>query len=406
MGQQVCSCCFGKLDEWQEPPPSLALPPKIAAEVCGPVPAPLIVSNDNWRTFFPQTRRRNTSVASSRSMTRRKTEEDENVQQCDITDASSDSGSGDEEEDTDVTCSPSQKCRGSDMFEKRRSSLALEQFTTSDQIVDVPLLSASVKQLAEGKWRIHGLRVEKMLKRGIRRLDRRVDPDAINDLPRNASGKSLLLRHSLIKDMLTGTRTLSSVPPSDAAAAQKDLARLSLQQLVRLRVLNLDFASGGNGVHGAFLSMVDDLIFQNIGQKAADTTSASDISVARRLGEDIVMLIAAAKSLSTPQCWVCWFKDRRVFMHAGRLACTDSVGAAFGEGAVLECVDKSEPDKDTAGKQYWLELIVTLVGDKASLSSKASADGNKASRSMVFRQLTASSLEDMRSALKPVQRHE
>jgi hypothetical protein len=185
----------------------------------------------------------------------------------------------------------------------------------------------------------------------------------------------VLLRESLLKDLLTGQRHLKTVPQTDAAAAQKDLIHLSLRQLLRLRVCNLDFAAGGNNVHATFLKIMDSLIYQRLGQQAADSFAPSELVSAKRLGRELVMLMAVSKSLpsSTPPCWACCFQDRRIFFHTDRLSCTELPGVAFSEGrcgGVMEFIDKSEVDRNGVEQKVFLDLIVVLVKSESDLRAR------------------------------------
>merc|ERR1711869_17333 len=104
--------------------------------------------------------------------------------------------------------------------------------------------------------------------------------------------------------------------------------------------------------------MVDGLIFQRLGQQAAGSKELSEVASCKKMGRELVMIIAAAKSAPSPPCWVCWFEDRRIFFHMGRMACTDVTGIALSEGGVLEFLDKSEPDRKSIGQRLWMDLIV------------------------------------------------
>ena len=46
-----------------------------------------------------------------------------------------------------------------------------------------------------------------------------------------------------------------------------------------------------------------------------------------------------------------WFNESRIFFDVEQLAITDKASLAFGGDGVLEFVNKSEPDRNTAGKQ-------------------------------------------------------
>merc|ERR1719387_3220701 len=122
---------------------------------------------------------------------------------------------------------------------------------TAQDIAKIPKLALDVKQLGDMKWRVHGVHVEKLLGAGFARLDRMLEKDGILDFPVNEAGRSLIMRETILRDLMSGQRCLKTVPQSDAAAAQKDLVHLSLRQLLRLRAQNLDSAL--TGVHETLL---------------------------------------------------------------------------------------------------------------------------------------------------------
>jgi len=255
---------------------------------------------------------------------------------------------------------------------------------TSVRVVEeAPMLAPPVESIASGEWRIRGVYEHQVLKAGLRLLDKEWPTDNLLDFPR---GKDGVLREKLLGDLLGGKIRLQSVLNNEVAAAQKDVQKLTLRQLLRLRVLHIDFTPSGcgadtvhsvGGTHEAFLSTVDTLLFRQLGKRATcdvtkDSASAANgnSSDLHRLGREAVFLAAAAAAVTTSPWWCWWLTDeRRVFFHAGRFA----AAATFPEdssGGVLEVTDYSRADRhDPSGKLRWLDWRVVAMTEEAKLAS-------------------------------------
>merc|ERR1719210_428436 len=111
-------------------------------------------------------------------------------------------------------------------------------------------MAPPVDQLSEREWRIKGVYDHQVLKAGLRRLDIEWTSGATGlfDLPRGKDGSALLFRESLFRDLLAGKIQLQSVPVNDVSAAQNDIKRLSLLQLLHLRVQHIDFTPSGSSI--------------------------------------------------------------------------------------------------------------------------------------------------------------
>jgi hypothetical protein len=203
---------------------------------------------------------------------------------------------------------------------------------------------------------------------GLLRLDSILESGNIDSLPLNSQGKSHLRCPTLYKDLLKGARKIKDVPPVEVAGAQKDLPYLSLRQLIRLRVLNIDFAPGGHSLHAALLSMMDTLIFQRLGKRAANSNDPSKIVTFGKLGRSVVILIELTKYFSVSRRWICWFGDQRIFLDTVRLACTQLTDIGI-EGGALEYTDNSEPDRLASGQNKWLDFTVKHVSNESELGS-------------------------------------
>jgi hypothetical protein len=317
------------------------------------------------------------------------------------------SDSGDEEEEqheeNESTALIGKERRGTLWFKERK--LHQDEGISADVLAELPKLAAAVTPVGNDgtRWRLHSIQVEKFLNAGFFRLDRLLGTEGIHDLPVNDAGKSLLLRESLFRDLLTGNRILKDVPQADAAAAQRDLLQLSLRQLVHIKARNIDFAPGGNSVHADFLSMLSQLIFERLGQKAADSSDATEVPFAKRLGRDLVLIVAAGKQKPEPYVWTTWFGDVRLFFHMGRLACTEVTGMALsecGSEGVFEFLEKSEPDRIAGDGRLVLSLIVKQVKNESELAP-APTDSMKGAQSLATK---PNELKNVLGSLKKVPR--
>mmetsp|Transcript_117289 Transcript_117289/g.373635 ORF Transcript_117289/g.373635 Transcript_117289/m.373635 type:complete len:641 (+) Transcript_117289:88-2010(+) len=228
----------------------------------------------------------------------------------------------------------------------------------------------------DGEWRISGVYKHQVLKAGLRRLDENWPALALLEFPQAGLmdvGRGLM-RESLFREMLSGSLRLQSVPVNDVAAAQRDLERLSLRQLLRLRVHHLDFTPSGCGAdtistvgstHEAFLTKLDARLFEQLGRKAVGKF-AQGATQFHRLGLEAVFFASAASSLSTARLWCWWLADdRRVYFDPAKFEAFGDFPASDG---VLEVTDYSKVDRhEPTGRLQWLDWRIRLVTEEALL---------------------------------------
>jgi hypothetical protein len=117
----------------------------------------------------------------------------------------------------------------------------------------------------ERVWCMTGILEGRALFCGLRLLrDKWNDVNVDMFLPSRAN---VILKKRLIEDILTGTIPLHRVHASDLSAAMRDLRELSMVHLVRLRVATED-SDFVTGVHREFLSVMDDSLYEKLGQRA------------------------------------------------------------------------------------------------------------------------------------------
>eukprot|EP00419_Tripos_fusus_P073325 CAMPEP_0172899440 /NCGR_PEP_ID=MMETSP1075-20121228/161798_1 /TAXON_ID=2916 /ORGANISM="Ceratium fusus, Strain PA161109" /LENGTH=628 /DNA_ID=CAMNT_0013755427 /DNA_START=17 /DNA_END=1903 /DNA_ORIENTATION=- len=227
------------------------------------------------------------------------------------------------------------------------------------------------------EWRINGVYHHQILKIGLRQLDLSWPVNDLLSFPRGKDGSSLLFRERLFRELLEGTLRLQSITRNDIAAAQRDMDRLSLRQLLRLRVSHLDFTPSGcgadsvsavGGTHEVFLNKLDGLLFRQLGQKAVKGPIAEhlDSGEMHRVGRETVLFAAAAAAIRHPPWWCWWITDQqRIFFNVESFVCSRN----FADGGVLEVTDYSRKDKhEPTGNLRWFDWRVDLVSQESSLS--------------------------------------
>lgn len=227
------------------------------------------------------------------------------------------------------------------------------------------------------EWRINGVYHHQILKMGLRQLDYSWPVDDLLTFPRGKDGSSVLFRERLFREMLEGTLRLQSITQNDIAAAQRDMDRLCLRQLLRLRVLHLDFTPSGcgadsvsavGGTHEVFLNKLDGLLFRQLGQKAVKGLTAAplDSGEMHRIGRESVLFAAAAAAIRHPPWWCWWVTDQlQIFFDVSSFVCSRE----FADGGVLEVTDYSRKDKhEPTGNLRWFDWRIDLVSQEASLS--------------------------------------
>ncbi|CAK0844355.1 unnamed protein product, partial [Prorocentrum cordatum] len=237
------------------------------------------------------------------------------------------------------------------------------------------LRAPPVEVLGTGQWRVRGIYEHQALKAGLRLLDEKWDDQGATEPLRLGQCEAPLLREGLFRQLLTGALHLKAIPAADVAAAQGDLEQLSLRQLLRLRVLHLDFCPSGRGAdsvntvggaHEAFLGKLDVALFRGIGKTSLGGL-AFDAVDPHKAGREAVLLTAASAGISWPQWWCWWLSDRhRAFFHVEQCVFRAEFPGAI--GGVLEVTDLSRRDRHASGGGVrWLDWRVEHVHEESSL---------------------------------------
>eukprot|EP00927_Polykrikos_kofoidii_P066445 TRINITY_DN62043_c0_g1_i1.p1 TRINITY_DN62043_c0_g1~~TRINITY_DN62043_c0_g1_i1.p1 ORF type:complete len:679 (+),score=113.88 TRINITY_DN62043_c0_g1_i1:98-2134(+) len=239
-----------------------------------------------------------------------------------------------------------------------------------------PSMKPPVEAITEDQWRVRGVYEHQVLKIGLRILDTIWPVDGLESFPRGKDGAAVLFRERLLANLISGDRRLQEIAKNDIAAAQRDIHSLSLRQLMRLRVRHIDFIPSGCGsntvnsqgdVLEAFLSLVDRLLFQKLGEHSARQVELG-VDV-HRLGREALFFVAAA-AVVTASKWWCWWPspDKRVFFNAEDFVAAERF--PVGSDGVLEIMDLSKRDShEPTGKLRWFDWRVSLVTTEALLST-------------------------------------
>jgi len=156
------------------------------------------------------------------------------------------------------------------------------------------MMAPPVESINDGLWAIKGIYEHQGLKIGLRRLD---ELWAGVDLDKYPTGKGGLLKEKLFRNLFSGEMQIQAIPANDLSAAQPDIQRLSLVQLLRLRVILLDFVpSGGGGLSSgaseAFIRTLDTLLFEKLGQRIGSAgLISSEPSCFAALGREAMMMM-------------------------------------------------------------------------------------------------------------------
>jgi hypothetical protein len=241
-----------------------------------------------------------------------------------------------------------------------------------------------LQECGTAAWCIAGIYEHQALLMGLRCLDEAWAArgrDAQHQLTHLPSG---LRRAKLIEKLLGGIVTLQAVTGNDIATAQCDLQSLSVQQLLRLRVKNLDVMPvlAVGSTHEVFLTTLDRLLFQKLGNRAVEKASAVPVPTLLpsrapaefvdeyKVGREAVLYVAASVSLTASPWWSWWVTDeRRIFFNAERFE--SSVRFPTGdEAGVLQVADFSKAEKHESKDRYRrLDWRIQLISDEACLSN-------------------------------------
>jgi len=254
-----------------------------------------------------------------------------------------------------------------------------------------PLSEVPLKVLATGKWQVTGIHVHTALKVGLRQLDKMLEGKGLDVW---TQGK-YMMKKKLLEDFIAGKQQLNATSPSDMSAAQHDVRQLSLVQLLRIKVQNLDNDLKGE-VHKVFMSMVDTNLLKEIGEKATTGVRVPDNQSMSALGMHALMMLAVSTRIPAPTHHVWWFSEScRRYFDVLSFSCTAST--SFPSGGVLESADYGK--KDVVSDTVMMDWQVKHISKEADL--KSFAEYNRSHNKLMLGDLiTAKVLADSLMSLR------
>lgn len=147
------------------------------------------------------------------------------------------------------------------------------------------------------RWTLSQLAELRVLSSGLRWLHQELvvkQPQLeILELPKRADGTLKVIQASFLKRLLSGALELKGCLESDVSAAHLDLRQLSLEQLLCLKVQNLDFqtSSASHVAHSNFLDALEAHICERLTRRGLCSTASP--SAQRLLGRRLLLVLGA-----------------------------------------------------------------------------------------------------------------
>jgi len=147
------------------------------------------------------------------------------------------------------------------------------------------------------RWTLSQLAELRVLSSGLRWLHQELvvkQPELeILELPKRPDGTLKVIQASFLKRLLSGALELKGCLESDVSAAHLDLRQLSLEQLLCLKVQNLDFqtSSASHVAHNNFLDSLEAHICERLTRRGLCSTASP--SAQRLLGRRLLLILGA-----------------------------------------------------------------------------------------------------------------
>mmetsp|Transcript_102632 Transcript_102632/g.162156 ORF Transcript_102632/g.162156 Transcript_102632/m.162156 type:complete len:466 (+) Transcript_102632:44-1441(+) len=227
---------------------------------------------------------------------------------------------------------------------------------TDDETPRVPAMSLPVQETKSG-WCIRGVYEHQGLRMGLRQLNTR--PEALHE-PSTTRRRSFFLKEKLMMELAEGKIDLQKVHKNDLNAAQGDVQKLSVRQLLAIAV---KYDAQMKGAQGEFMMAVENALYEKLGHCATATANLScaceDVDDVRRLGREAVLLVAAAAAIPCSPSWSWWIMGGRVFFDTKTFACLE----AFPEAGVVEFSDYSKVERFAGRSMDWQIRLVQHESD-------------------------------------------
>jgi len=205
------------------------------------------------------------------------------------------------------------------------------------------------------------------IKNGLLAISEALGSEGLLDFPRRKTGTPLLMRQGFFERLLKSGALLQDCAVSDVCAAEADVKRLSLVQLLAIRCRHRDSSAAGSARSKiSFLANVDKYAMSLLEQRlfSEEELSDADTTLAMR---HVVLMYSAHRLINgdpgMPSCdwWLFALRGRNLFLHIPTVKLT-----AAPEGCVLCCRSHSGPDPRDPRRfrvWRWLALLVQESAD-------------------------------------------
>lgn len=264
----------------------------------------------------------------------------------------------------------------------------MQIFTAMDLVSTDKVLSSAPVEQVDGVIRIKGVYKHQVLKVGLRAMDESWPEGDLYTFP-----PKKLFREAVVRGLMDGSLKVQSVPRNDVATMQRDLRELSLRQLLKLRVRNLDYKPSGAGTdttstlgqaQEVFVRGMDAKLLRLLGQTVVPGQFDDEDDVVYRLGLESVLFYAALSSfkeynLEAPTPWWCWVlgadSTSKVYLDPREYTTRED----FPPEGVLMVNDLSRPDKnEPTGNLIWHEWAIEHVKEEEGLKDVEPLGGKMA----------------------------
>jgi hypothetical protein len=156
------------------------------------------------------------------------------------------------------------------------------------------------------RWTLANVGEYRVFSAGVDRLHRNLkekfgyDEADLMSMPKRKNGTSLLMQASFLLRLLDGRLEIKGCMESDVSAAQMDLRHLTCEQLLEIRVRNLDFTTSSSShiAHLNFLDVLDLHLFEKLTQKLIRRAAPSPpVGTGRVLGRKVLLTLGAIQML-------------------------------------------------------------------------------------------------------------
>lgn len=235
-----------------------------------------------------------------------------------------------------------------------------------------PTNKLPTKKTQLGEFVVEGLYVESALKCGLRVMDEARPETGLTEFPRRPNGTPLCMAQPFIEALISKQQKMKESDATQLSTAQGDLKHLSVRQLLRLRVNNLDYTPKGEGRNAAsgegLLFKLDMMLFLELGRSVVkdlmDKLPALQDADLHLLGRQAVLISAASLTVTADTTWwVLWCVGQLIYFDAKEF----KGSLEFPASGALDIRDDTYSDPVSKGVHWMLRWQVTQVGSASMI---------------------------------------